>query len=300
VLGIPTETFIQVLVIAVITIIFTLSALSGVNRGIKYISQFTMLLSIALGIYVFFLGPTNFISNLFARSTGAYLGDFFSMSLLTPLTTDDSQWMQWWTYFMMAWWLSWGAFVGVFLAKISRGRTIRQFVLGVMVVPSLVFFGWFTIFGGAAIKFDLDGDGSIGTAAGEDINSAFFEMLSNLPLVGITSVVAIILVVLFFISGADANTFVLSMMSSRGALDPSKPVLAAWGLLTGLCAALLLLAGGLAALQQAAMLSALPFTIIVALLGTSLVMLLRKDPHFDSMRDVRREELKTGTLRVSE
>lgn len=300
VFGLPTETFVQVLVIAVITVIFTLSALSGVNRGIKYISQITMVLSIGLGLFVFFVGPSSFIANLFVRSTGAYLGDFFEMSLVTPLSSDDSQWMQWWTYFMMAWWLSWGAFVGVFLAKISRGRTIRQFVLGVMVVPSLVFFAWFTIFGGAAIKFDMDGGGTIGAAAGEDINSAFFEMLANLPLLGVTSVVAIILVVLFFISGADANTFVLSMMSSRGALEPAKPVLTAWGLLTGLCAALLLLMGGLGALQQAAMLSALPFTIIVALLGISLIMLLRKDPHFDSMRDVRREELKTGTLRVSE
>ncbi len=298
VMGLPTETFIQILVIGVITIIFTLSALSGVNRGIKYISQITMLASVALGIFVFFVGPTNFITNLLVRSTGAYVSNFFEMSLTTPLTAEDGQWMQWWTYFMMAWWLSWGAFVGVFLAKISRGRTIRQFVLGVMVVPSLVFFIWFTIFGGSAIKFDMDGDGSIGTAATADVNSAFFEMLSNLPLVGITSVIAIVLVVLFFISGADANTFVLSMLSSRGALEPAKPVLAVWGLLTGLCASLLLLTGGLAALQQAAMLSALPFTIIVALLGISLILQLRKDPHFDYTRDVRREDLRTGVLRL--
>ncbi|WP_271982573.1 BCCT family transporter [Pseudoclavibacter terrae] len=298
VMGLPTDTFVQILVIAVITIIFTLSALSGVNRGIKYISQATMLASVALGIFVFFVGPTNFITNLFVRSTGAYVSNFFEMSLTTPLTADDGQWMQWWTYFMMAWWLSWGAFVGVFLAKISRGRTIRQFVLGVMVVPSLVFFGWFTIFGGSAIKFDLDGDGSIGTAATADVNSAFFEMLSNLPLVEITSVIAIVLVVLFFISGADANTFVLSMLSSRGALEPAKPVLTVWGLLTGLCASLLLLTGGLAALQQAAMLSALPFTIIVALLGVSLILQLREDPHFDYTKDVRREDLRTGVLRL--
>jgi len=298
VLGIPSDTFVQILIIAVITVLFTLSALSGVNRGIKYLSQITMSLSVLLGIYVFIAGPSNFISNLFVRAVGAYTNDFAQMSLITPLTADSAQWMQWWTYFIMAWWLSWGAFVGVFLAKISRGRTIRQFVLGVMVVPSLVFFGWFTIFGGTAIKIDLDGDGAIGAAATNDINSAFFEMLAGLPLVGITSVVAIILVVLFFISGADANTFVLSMMSSRGALDPAKPVLATWGILTGLCAILLLLTGGLVALQQAALLTALPFTVIVALLGISLIIQLRKDPYFDNTRDVRREELRTGVLRV--
>lgn len=298
VLGLPTDMFVQVLIIAVITVIFTLSALSGVNRGIKYISQFTMLASVALGVFVFLAGPTSFISNLFVRSTGSYLGNFFEMSFITPLTSGDSEWMQWWTYFMMAWWLSWGAFVGVFLAKISRGRTVRQFVLGVMIVPSLVFFGWFTIFGGAAISADMTGSGEIGAATSENINSAFFEMLEGLPLIGITSVIAIILVVLFFISGADANTFVLSMMSSRGSLNPTKPVLTIWGALTGLCAALLLLMGGLGALQQAAMLSALPFTIIVSLLGYSLVHQLRRDPHFDRMRDVRREELRTGTLRL--
>lgn len=298
VLGLPTDMVIQILIIAVITVIFTLSALSGVNKGIKYISQITALLAVALAVFVLVTGPTNFISNLFVRSIGAYAGGFLDTSLITPLTADDTAWMQWWTYFMMAWWLSWGAFVGVFLAKISRGRTVRQFTLGVMVVPSLVFFAWFTIFGGSAIKFDLDGDGSIGAAAAENVNSAFFEMLSHLPLVPITSVVAIILVVLFFISGADANTFVLSMLSSRGALEPSRLVLGTWGAVTGVCAVVLLLMGGLAALQQAAMLSALPFTVILALLGYSLVKQLRTDPHFDNTRDVRREDLRTGLLRM--
>jgi glycine betaine transporter len=296
--GIPTELFVQIVIIAVITVIFTLSALSGVNRGIKYISQITAVMSVALAVYVLFAGPTNFVTNLFVRAVGAYTGNFFEMSLTTPLTDDDGQWMQWWTYFMMAWWLSWGAFVGVFLAKISRGRTIRQFTLGVMVVPSLVFFGWFTIFGGTAMKLDLDGDGAIGAAAAENVNSAFFEMLAQLPLSGITSVIAIVLVVLFFVSGADANTFVLSMLSSRGALQPSRMVLGAWGAITGLCAVVLLMMGGLAALQQAAMLSALPFTVILALLGISLIMQLRKDPHFDYTRDVRREDLKTGVIRT--
>ena len=140
VMGIPSNTITMVLIIAVITVIFTLSALSGANRGIKYLSQITMGLSALLGIYVLLAGPTNFISNVFFRSVGQYLSDFFQVSLYTPSTPDDVAWMQWWTYFMIAWWLSWGAFVGVFLAKISRGRTIREFVAGVLGVPSLVFF----------------------------------------------------------------------------------------------------------------------------------------------------------------
>lgn len=291
VFGIPTGLFSQIVIIAAITILFTLSALSGVNRGIKYLSQITMSLSVILGVYVLFAGPTNFISNLFFRAVGQFVSDFPAVALMTPQTPDDVAWMQWWTYFMMAWWLSWGAFVGVFLAKISKGRTIRQFVAGVMGIPSLVFFMWFTIMGGAAIKFDMDGDGSIGVAVAEDLNAAFFETLSNLPLVTITSIIAIILVVLFFVSGADANTFVLSMLSSRGTLNPTKPVLTTWGALTGLAAVLLLLVGGLSALQQAAMLSALPFTVIVALLGICIVMELQRDERFTGIKPATRQDV---------
>lgn len=291
VFGIPSSLLGQIIIIAVITVIFTLSALSGVHKGIKYLSQTTMVLSAGLGLYVLFTGPTNFISNLFFRSLGQYASEFFAVSLLTPSTPEDVQWMQWWTYFMMAWWLSWGAFVGVFLAKISRGRTVREFVAGVMIVPSVVFFAWFTIFGGSGIKFDMENGGQIGAAALEDVNSAFFATLAELPLSGLTSIVAIFLVVMYFVSGADANTFVLSMMSSRGTLNPTKPVLTTWGLLTGLCAVVLLIVGGLSALQQAAMLSALPFTVIVALLGVGLVKELRNDPQFDQTRRVTRGDL---------
>lgn len=284
VFGIPTGLFSQIVIIVVITVLFTLSALSGVNRGIKYLSQITMTLSALIGVYVLFAGPTNFISNLFVKSVGQYFSDFFAVSLMTPSTPDDVQWMQWWTYFMMAWWLSWGAFVGVFLAKISKGRTIRQFVAGVMGIPSLVFFVWFTIMGGTAINVDMNQGGQIGAAALEDVNSAFFETLAHLPLVEVTSIIAIILVVLYFVSGADANTFVLSMMSSRGTLFPTKPVLGVWGVVTGLCAVLLLIVGGLGALQQAAMLSALPFTIIVALLAIALIRELNRDAEFEKAR----------------
>ncbi|GAA4511303.1 BCCT family transporter [Brevibacterium yomogidense] len=294
VFGIPSSLVGQIVIIAVITVLFTLSALSGVHRGIKYLSQTTMLLSAGLGVYVLIVGPTNFLSNLFFRSVGQYLSEFFTVSLITPSTPEDVQWMQWWTYFMMAWWLSWGAFVGVFLAKISKGRTVREFVAGIVGVPSLVFFLWFTIFGGTAINIDMNGGGEIGAAALEDINSAFFATLEHLPLVTITSIIAIILVVLYFVSGADANTFVLSMLSSQGSLNPRRTVLLVWGLVTGLTAVVLLLVGGLAALQQAAMLSALPFTLIVALLGISLVIELRGDEEFNAVQNATRGSVQTA------
>ncbi|MDN6537808.1 MAG: BCCT family transporter, partial [Corynebacterium variabile] len=286
------STFVEVVIIAGVTVMFTLSALTGVNKGIKFLSQTTSILSIFLVIFVFVFGPTGFLGNVFFRSVGQYASDFFAMSLRTPLNAEDGRWYQWWTYFMMAWWLSWGAFVGVFLAKISRGRTIRQFVAGVMGVPSLIFFGWFTIFGGTAIKFDMDnGDGAIGKAALENVNNAFFDTLENMPIATITSFITIVLVVLFFVSGADANTYVLSMLTSRGTLEPTRPVLVIWGAVTGLSAAVLLLVGGLDALQQASMLSAFPFAFIIALLAVSLVKSLREDHDLDYARVVRQKDL---------
>jgi glycine betaine transporter len=288
VFGLPGGTVMQIGIIAVITVLFTASALSGVHRGIRYISQTTMVLAVGLLLFVLVTGPTNFISNLFFESIGRYLNDFISTSLITPQSDTELQWMQWWTYFMMAWWIAWGAFVGVFLAKISRGRTIRQFIVGVLGVPSLVFFIWFTVFGGTAIHSDMTGDGSIGKAATADVNSAFFAMLGHLPLPTLTSAITIILVVLFFVSGADANTYVLSMLSTKGVLTPKRPVLVIWGAVTGITAIVLLLAGGLAALQQAVILSAAPFTIIVVLLAISLMIELRRDPEILAMRSLDR------------
>lgn len=289
--GIPSDLFVKIIIIAGITLIFTLSAVSGVGRGIKWTSQITMVGAALLGLFVLIVGPTSFITNLYFRSIGQFIGEFPLVALLTPGTPDDLQWMQWWTYFMMAWWLSWGAFVGIFLARISKGRTIREFTIAVMGVPTVVFSVWFTIFGGSAINFDMFKGTSIGEQTLADTNTTFFAVLAELPLTGVTSVVTIIMVVLYFVSGADSNTFVLSSLSSRGVMNPSRPVLGIWGILTGLCAIVLLLVGGLQALQQAAILSAVPFTVIVALLGISLVKELRRDHRFDSTYPVTRGEL---------
>lgn len=273
-----TSTGVQIIVIALLTVLFTASALSGIGRGIRHLSQATMVIAAALLVFVLLTGPTSWLISLFLRSLGGYLGDFVEISLLLPLEGGDLEWMQGWTYFMMAWWISWGAFVGVFLARISRGRTIRQFVLVVLGVPSLVFSLWFTAFGGSAMFMDLERGTAIGRAASEDVNTAFFALLEELPLTGITSVVAVILVVLYFITGADSNTYVLGVISSDGRMEPGRPVMLMWGLLTGATAVVLMYAGGLEALQTAVMLSAAPFIIVILALGVSLVMMLRRDP----------------------
>ena len=276
VLGVESTPILQILVIGMLTLLFTGSALTGVSKGIKYISQITLTMATLLGLFVFITGPSGFVSNLFVRSIGAFAGDFLELSFMTPTNAEDSEWMLGWTYFMMAWWLSWSAFVGIFLAKISRGRTIRQFVAGVLLVPSAVFFIWFTVMGGSAIKFDIDG-AAIGEATQDNLDTAFFSLLDQLPLSLLASTFTIIMVILFFVSSADSNTFVLSSLSSHGSFAPRRPVIATWGTLTGGCAIVLLLVGGLQALQQAAMLSAVPFTVIVVILGIALVKELRTD-----------------------
>ncbi|MFI7704086.1 BCCT family transporter [Nonomuraea sp. NPDC049480] len=266
--GIPVSTVTQVLIIAAVTALFTLSAVTGVHKGIKFLSQTSMGLAGALFCFMLIVGPTVFLANLYVESLGAYGSDFFRMSLQGS-AFGDLEWMQWWTYFMMAWWVSWGAFVGVFLARISKGRTIREFILGVLLVPSAVFFTWFAVFGGTAIHLDMFRGGNIAEATAKDLNSAFFATLDAFPLSQVTSVVAIILVVMFFVSGADANTYVLGMLSSDGSLHPRRSILITWGALTGAAAVVLLLAGGLNALQQTVIVTSAPFVVIIAGLAVS-------------------------------
>ncbi len=261
--GVPVNNITQVLIIAATTAVFTMSAVTGVSKGIKFLSQASTVMAIALFVFILIVGPAVFIANLYIESIGMWATDFFRMSL-QGTAFGGLEWMQWWTYFMMAWWVSWGAFVGVFLARISKGRTIRGFIVGVLVVPSVVFFTWFTVFGGTAIHVDMFEGGDIAKQTAADINSAFFATLEHFPLATVTSAVAIILVFMFFISGADANTYVLGMMTSGGSLTPRRSVLILWGVLTGITAVVLMLAGGLNALQNTVIVASLPFLVIIA------------------------------------
>ena len=266
--GIPVNNATQVVIIAATTAVFTMSAVSGVSKGIKYLSQASTVMAIGLFLFMLVVGPTVFIINLYVESIGMWASDFFRMSL-QGTAFGGLEWMQWWTYFMMAWWVSWGAFVGVFLARISKGRTIRGFIVGVLVVPSVVFFTWFTVFGGTAIHVDMYEGGDIAKQTAADINSAFFATLEHFPLTMLTSAVAIFLVVIFFVSGADANTYVLSMMTCQGSHTPPRWVLVLWGALTGITAVVLMFAGGLSALQNTVIVASLPFLVIIAGLAVS-------------------------------
>ncbi|GAB3299925.1 BCCT family transporter [Parasphingorhabdus pacifica] len=277
--GLHDGTTTQVVIIAVVTILFTISAVTGLHKGIRFLSESSMGLAGLLFAFVLIVGPSTFVLNLFVESLGQYAGNFVSMSLRTG-TFGELEWMQSWTYFMLAWWISWGAFVGVFLARISRGRTIREFVIAVVGVPSAVFFLWFTVFGGAAIFQDAFRGGQVAQAAAQDSNNAIFAMLEAFPMPSATSLIAMALVLLFFVSGADANTFVLSMLSSDGEMKPRTTVLALWGALTGATAIVLLVAGGLEALQQTVIITAAPFVVLMLGLAYSLWREVREDPLF--------------------
>src|SRR5829696_9046755 len=187
----------------------------------------------------------------------------------------DAEWLASWTIFYWAWWISWTPFVGTFIARISRGRTIREFVLGVLVAPSIVTFVWFAVFGGTAINLELSGSAGIVDAVSESPAVALFATLNEFPLAGIMSFLAILLVALFFISGADAGAVVMGMLSSRGVLEPNRMVVVIWGVLAGAAAAICLLAGGLDGLQTAAIISAAPFVLVMIGLCWSIFKELR-------------------------
>jgi glycine betaine transporter len=225
-----------------------------------------------------------FILNTFTESIGGYLANLIPMSFRAG-AFSDSEFVSGWTVFYWAWWISWAPFVGVFIARISRGRTIRQFVIGVILAPSVVSFVWFAILGGTAINLQLSGAANITEAVNESQAVALFSTLNQFPLAWLTSLIVITLVALFFVSGADAASVVMGMLSSRGNLHPKVWTIVVWGTFTGLAAAICLLAGKLAgdveaaitALQSVAIASAAPFVLVLIGLCFSILRALRAE-----------------------
>jgi len=260
-----------IVVIAVLTLCFIVSAISGVHRGIQWLSNTNMILAVFLLFFLFVLGPTVFILDTFVQSIGGYLANIIPMSFRTA-SYGDSAFVSGWTVFYWAWWISWAPFVGTFIARISRGRTIREFVVGVILVPSVVSFVWFAVLGGTAIDLQLSGAADIaGPVAAGNQPGALFLTLQQFPLFWLMALIAVILVALFFISGADAASVVMGMLSSRGDLHPRSWNIIVWGTFTGAAAAICLLAGAIqgsvsvaiTALQSVAIASAAPFVLVL-------------------------------------
>ena len=267
-------------IIAVLTVAFIASAVSGVAKGIQWLSNINMVLALALAVFVFVVGPTVFILDLIPTAVGSYFQDLAQMSARTEAAGGDAmaEWLSGWTVFYWAWWLSWTPFVGMFIARISRGRTIRQFVTGVLLVPSLVSLVWFAIFGGAGIDAQRNGTDLAGAATTE---GQLFGLLETMPLSAVASVVVMALVAIFFVSGADAASIVMGSLSQRGTIHPSKGNVIFWGVATGGVAAVMLSVGGddaLTGLQNITIVAALPFALVMVGLAWALVKDLRDDP----------------------
>jgi choline/carnitine/betaine transport len=275
-----TGNMVLVAIIAVLTVCFILSAVSGLAKGIQWLSNINMVLALALAVFVFVVGPTVFILDLVPTEVGSYFQNLAMMSARTDAAGGDAMktWLSGWTIFYWAWWVSWTPFVGMFIARISRGRTIRQFVTGVLLVPSVVSLLWFAIFGGAGIDMQRGGTDLAGAGSTE---GTLFEMLSHMPLSTVTSVLVMVLVAIFFVSGADAASIVMGTLSERGTLAPSRKTVIFWGAATGAVAAVMLLVGGedaLSGLQNITIVAALPFLVVMVGLAVALVKDLSNDP----------------------
>ena len=284
VFGLPVGQASQVGIIVVTTVLFLASAVTGVTKGIKWLSSANLALAALLTLGIFVMGPTVAIIDTFTNTLGSYVSEFVRMSLrMTPFR--DSGWVSGWTVFYWAWWVSWSPFVGLFIARVSRGRTIREFILGTVLAPTLAAFVWFSVFGGTALNMEIMQGLPIAEAVGADVSTALFAMFDTLPLSGLLSGIATVLVLVFFVTSGDSATLVLGMMSTGGQANPSARVKIIWGVLVSGIAISLLLAGGLKAVQSATIVFALPFTLVIVLMAVALWRGVRHDWDEEQRRD---------------
>ncbi|QDP39208.1 glycine betaine uptake BCCT transporter [Radiobacillus deserti] len=264
------------IIILIVTVLFMISAWSGISRGIKYLSNINIILAIILLVLTIILGPTGYLFETFAKTTISYFKSIPADSF--RFTSNDPQYKQWikdWTVFYWAWFIAWSPFVGTFIARISKGRTIREFVTGVLVIPTVFCVLWFAVFGGSSLFQETEGiNKGLTDLATEE---AMFGMFSSLPFGTIVTVLALVLIGTFFVTSADSATFVLGMQSTNGNLNPPNAVKLTWGVIQAATASVLLASGGLGALQTASIVSAFPFIFILLIMIISLTKALRED-----------------------
>ncbi|MFT6533436.1 MAG: choline/glycine/proline betaine transport protein [Limimaricola cinnabarinus] len=278
--GVPNNVAVQIAIIAAITGMATLSVVAGLDGGIKRLSNINIVLTLLFLAFMVIVGPTLFILDSFVDNYGYYL------SRLVQLGTwnegwqggnDAGNWQESWTIFYWAWWVSWAPFVGVFVARISRGRTVREFMLGVMLIPCSIMFFWFTAFGGTAISISLTGDTALVDATRENYANTMFALLDYFPFSGFTSLFATVLIVMWFVTSSDSGSFVIDMLTAGGDPNPPKVQRIFWAVSEGAVASVLLLAGGLGALQAAAVIAGFPFAVVLVLIAWGLIRALRWD-----------------------
>lgn len=276
---IPVNTTVQVIAIALVTAAALVSVLAGMDKGVKRLSILNMVLATALMLFVFIVGPTIFILNAFMENTGSYLGNIVERTFSLQ-AYENSDWIGSWTLFIFAWTIAWAPFVGLFIAKISRGRTIREFVLGVMLVPTFFTFFWFAVFGDTALHMIMvDGYTSLIGDVQDNQAIALFKLLENLPFTEFVSSLTILLIITFFVTSSDSGSLVIDSLAAGGRSDTPWWQRSFWVVTEGAVAAVLLIAGGLTALQTAAIVSALPFAIIILISMFGMWRALRIEGH---------------------
>ncbi|OUR82046.1 choline transporter [Colwellia psychrerythraea] len=279
--GFEVSTTNQVILIAIVSILATLSALSGVNKGIKILSEYNMHLTTVILTFFLVLGPTAYLLGAFATNVGDYLVNAVSLGLWVD-PDPKGQWQGWWTIFYWGWWIAWAPFVGIFIARISKGRTIKEFVLGVLLAPTILATFWITVFGNTAIFIELFGAGGITEAVNKDITMSLFTTLElmelgpMLTLIGAS--ICVVMLVTYFVTSADSATLVICTLVSMGNEHPPARFRVFWGLSIGAVAGVLLLAGGLKALQTASIVAALPYSVVLILTTWALFKSLRQEP----------------------
>jgi glycine betaine transporter len=288
VFGTPFGAGSQLAILAGVSIVFLLCSLAPLESGVRYVSDANMLLAAAILAFVFFAGPTDFITAAMTNAVGEYFANVIGMSLvMSPYTGGD--WVERWTIFYWAWGLSWAPFVGTFIARISRGRTIREFIIGVIGMPVLLSALWFATFGGSALYFELFEGAELSRQVAREMSAGLFAMLDLLPMGNWLGPLMLVLIILFVVTSANSATFVLGMFTGRGVLVPGRALRLTWGVLQTLVAAVLLLSGGLAALQTVSILAAFPFMLLMVFMAGALLKSLR-DEH-------RQQELHEAMIR---
>ncbi|MEE8599448.1 BCCT family transporter [Euzebya tangerina] len=284
--GTPTGTGFQVLLIAVITGMATMSVVAGLDGGVKRLSQINIYLAMAFMIFIIVVGPTLFIASVFVESLGEYITVLPRLSFWNEAFTAG-EWQGSWTIFYWGWWISWSPFVGMFIARISKGRSVRELLLGVVAFPTLLSALWMSVFGGTAINLQLNGVRDVAAAVNEDVATALFDMLEAFPLTSVTSILGILLVTSFFVTSSDSGSLVVDHLTSGGKLDSPVPQRVFWAIMEGLLAAVLLIGGGLDALQTAAITTGLPFAIVLLIMCYSLYIAFNEEldllgAHYDA------------------
>lgn len=262
VFGIPNNVPVQLCLIAIITAMATLSVMMGLDKGIKRLSDINIVLTVLLLGFMLLFGPTQFIIDSFIENIGNYVSQLIPLGFWSE-AYSNTDWQANWTIFYWAWWVSWSPFVGIFVARISRGRTIREFIFGVLFIPMLLLFFWFTTFGGSAVHMELMGNYGLIEAVKADYGSAIFKLIEYYPLTKPLTLVIVVMIMLWFVTSSDSASLVIDMLTAGGDTNPPKIQRLFWAVSQGVIAAVLLVAGGLSALQAVAIIAGFPFAIVV-------------------------------------